>query len=458
MLKKIYQNLERLYFKTKYTLGFETHYILPREFYTSNKILELEYKNIFHGLWMFGGLVHELSNKKWIRKVIGKKEILIVKKDDEIFAIENVCPHKNVKMFDEDSGDKPITCRYHAWSFNEDGTNKRIPHYERNYKFGPKQEKMKNMNRYEVAVVGCFIFVKMRKSKLTIEDQFDDAVLKSLKLVSQFININHLATFEEIRNFNWKLNFENLRDSLHPAVLHKNSLATQMDFSAQYNDDIPLYMSIGNMRLQYASSFSLDGSSKSKESKASKASNVSTKNDVKTDLNNLKTLKERSVFQILSSFFKKNKSKYNNKIKLDKKLKRTLPDDSSIRANKGEISNILKSVFDNGYYNWLLFPNFHMACPDGCTYSIEVHTPLTADKVRINHYLICNKQKYNDELFIDELLQHRLQGTRVVYEEDFNACESVQEALGFTDRQQNIGAYEHYNVNIARVYRRILGK
>ena len=43
-------------------------------------------------------------------------------------------------------------------------------------------------------------------------------------------------------------------------------------------------------------------------------------------------------------------------------------------------------------------------------------------------------------------------------DEDYEACEEVQIALGFTDREQNIGAYEHYNVNIASMYRKLIGR
>lgn len=375
----------------KYHLGFVRHYILPREFYISEEILKAEYEHIFYGLWIFAGLTLELKTPKtWLRKKIGRKEILITQDNGELFAIENVCPHKNIKFFDEDSGERPLTCRYHAWSFNPDGTNKRIPHEERNYKFGPMQKDMTCMTKYEIKTLGIFMFVKLSKNNLTIEKQFDPSVIKSLTLISRLIYPEFKTYFGEMRKFNWKMNFENLKDSLHPAVLHSTTLAREMDFSAQQIDNPPLYKLLKKISLSNASYFAKDGDTK--------------------------------------------------------------------EGKVGHLDNLLRPALGRGYYNWVLFPNFHMATPDGGrSYSIEVHNPISPGETEINHYVIVNKP-YSDDALMNEILEHRLRGLRPVYEEDYGACEKIQEALEFTNREQNIGCYEFYNVNIASLYRRIIKK
>ena len=67
-----------------------------------------------------------------------------------------------------------------------------------------------------------------------------------------------------------------------------------------------------------------------------------------------------------------------------------------------------------------------------------------------------NKSNDKEDIFLEEAIEHRLRGLRPVYEEDYGACESIQGVLKFTDREQNVGCYEHYNMNIASLYRRIL--
>ena len=60
------------------------------------------------------------------------------------------------------------------------------------------------------------------------------------------------------------------------------------------------------------------------------------------------------------------------------------------------------------------------------------------------------------DVFFDELLEHRLRGTRPVMEEDYSICEEVQFTLANTEKEQMIGAYEHYNANISNFYRSII--
>lgn len=386
ILQQLYQVFETI----KYKLGFVRHYILPRKFYTAHEILDAEYKHIFYGLWIFAGLTIELKTPKtWLRKKIGKKEILITQNDGKLFAVENVCPHKNIKLFDEDFGERPLVCRYHAWSFNADGSNRRIPHHDRSYKFSPKQMEMSCLTKYEITTIGIFIFVKLNSKFLPIENQLDSITLKSLRLISKLIGSKY-GTSSEIRKFNWKMNFENLRDSLHPAVLHSTTLATHMDFSSQYEDLAPLHTLLKRISLPEASYFAKDGESKS--------------------------------------------------------------------GKKEHLDGLIRQALGNGYYNWVLFPNFHMATPDGGrSYSIEVHNPIAPDSTEISHYILVNKP-FSDDALIDEIIEHRFRGLRSVLDEDYQACEKVQEALGFTDREQNIGGYEHYNANIASLYRRIIKK
>jgi phenylpropionate dioxygenase-like ring-hydroxylating dioxygenase large terminal subunit len=375
---------------SKYHLGLIRHFILPRKFYLDDDILEAEYKYLFGCMWILAGLTIELKeNKSWIKKKIGHKEILITHEDGQYFAIENICPHKNMQLCKNSHGKGTLVCDYHAWSFNSNGTIKTIPFHDRSYKFGKKQKEMSNMTKFEVRVIGAFIFVKLQKNSMSIEKQFDPAIIKSLKLISKMLQDKY-GTFFETRDFNWKMNFENLRDSLHPPVLHAATLGKEVDFSAQYQDVPVMYKMLGRIPLWHTSSFSKDG--------------------------------------------------------------------ENIIAKKGHLDDLIKPSFPSGYYNWLLFPNVHMATPDGGrSYSIEIHNPIAPGKTEISHYVIVNKP-YSDDAMLDEIIEHRLRGLRPVLEEDYQACERIQHAIKFTEREQNIGCYEHYNANIASLYRKIIKK
>lgn len=389
VIKFGYQKFNLIYQYIKYKLNLTSTFILPREYYVSDNILKKEHKNLFEKYWIFAGLTHEIKeNKAWVKKKIGHREILLVHEDGNYYALENVCPHKNMQLCKESKGKGTFVCDYHAWSFNCDGSVKTIPFHDRSYKFNNKQHNYSHMSKFQVEVVGAFIFVKIRKSNVTIQKQFDPAIIESLKLMSKMLQ-DQYGTFFEVRDFNWKLNFENLRDSLHPPVLHSKTLGKKVDFSAQYEDVPKIYKLLGRISLKYASSFTKDG--------------------------------------------------------------------DNIKGKKGHLDDIIKPSFPNGYYNWLLFPNFHMATPDGGrSYSIEVHNPVGPDKNEISHYVIVNKAHDPDDVFMDEIIEHRLRGLRPVLEEDYEACERVQKAIKFTNREQNVGCYEHHNINIGKLYKKII--
>jgi hypothetical protein len=74
----------------------------------------------------------------------------------------------------------------------------------------------------------------------------------------------------------------------------------------------------------------------------------------------------------------------------------------------------------------------------------------------IYHFNIINKLKTKEDT--NKILSQRMEEGRPVLEEDYWALENVQKALPFTEREQNVGVYEHYNINIANIYRRLIRK
>lgn len=391
-IKILLQFFYKIFYSVLYKLNLTNNFILKRKYYYSKKIFELEKENLFFKHWIFLGLTSELNgDKSWIVKNICGKEVLLTQDNGKIFAHQNICPHKNIRLCNEISGKGPLTCKYHAWSFNPDGTNRVVPFEKKSYKFNNKQKKFKNLTSYELNILGKFIFIKIKKSSVKFSDQFEPYVIKSLKLISNFMD-DRIVRFKEKRLFNWKLNFENLRDALHPAVLHSKSLAKDVDFSAQYDEIPPLYKKRVWLRLPYASSFSKDGE-----------------------------YKKNNQFDELEE--------YN-----------------------------IKALFSEGYFNWLLFPNFHMASPNGGRqFNIEFLNPISPTEVEITHMFVMQKSLMSDVKVKEILIESRNLGRKIL-EEDYWAVESVQKGLEFSEIEQNVGAYEYWNLNIANMYKRIIHK
>jgi nitrite reductase/ring-hydroxylating ferredoxin subunit len=53
------------------------------------------------------------------RVMLGEREVVLFRVGDEIFAVENLCPHQQYSVFHQSVLDGyTVTCPMHAWSFD----------------------------------------------------------------------------------------------------------------------------------------------------------------------------------------------------------------------------------------------------------------------------------------------------------------------------------------------------
>ena len=62
---------------------------------------------------------HEITPARPKRITIGTVECVLVRAGDELFALENLCPHQRYSMFHQGIVEQlTITCPMHGWSFD----------------------------------------------------------------------------------------------------------------------------------------------------------------------------------------------------------------------------------------------------------------------------------------------------------------------------------------------------
>ncbi len=64
--------------------------------------------------------VSDIKENSMNRFVIGKKEILVGKKDGKLFACENSCPHKGASLHKGVYKDNNVVCHMHSYEFDID--------------------------------------------------------------------------------------------------------------------------------------------------------------------------------------------------------------------------------------------------------------------------------------------------------------------------------------------------
>jgi phenylpropionate dioxygenase-like ring-hydroxylating dioxygenase large terminal subunit len=93
--------------------------------YISREWMALENQHLWPKVWHLGGVLAELEEEgDFIRHNFGKESVIMVRQaDGTIKAFYNTCPHRGNRLILGDAGGAPrITCGYHGWQFDPDGT------------------------------------------------------------------------------------------------------------------------------------------------------------------------------------------------------------------------------------------------------------------------------------------------------------------------------------------------
>lgn len=95
------------------------------ERYISPEWMELEKNHLWPKVWHLGGVLADLQEEgDFIRHNFGKESVIMVcQADGSIKAFYNSCPHRGNRLIQVDVGSVPrITCAYHGWQYDTDGT------------------------------------------------------------------------------------------------------------------------------------------------------------------------------------------------------------------------------------------------------------------------------------------------------------------------------------------------
>ena len=110
--------------EASFTADGATSFTMPARFYVNDDIYEMEKEAIFYRSWHYAGHVSQVAEpRSYFTTRIHDQNIFVARgRDNELRAFYNVCAHRGHELL-EGAGRKPvITCPYHAWAFDFDGT------------------------------------------------------------------------------------------------------------------------------------------------------------------------------------------------------------------------------------------------------------------------------------------------------------------------------------------------
>jgi phenylpropionate dioxygenase-like ring-hydroxylating dioxygenase large terminal subunit len=364
------------------------------KYYLSPEIFEREQRKIFRKVWLFAGLKTLLpKHNSFITRKICGVPVVIQNFDGEIRAFENVCLHRNALIQGEAVGCRPLACPYHAWVYGEHGEVKSIPNRDALYHIDDSEQRQLKLREFPVRIVGSMLFISFNDHPFPIEDQFGPEFIESLASSSRCYDGEVMVTTLHGK-FNWKLAYENLRDFNHVPYVHRNSLARSVTFTSSVD-----------------SGLAAEG------------------------VQPLKNTRPDGLRAEMRRF--------------------SYGGPEGVRENPLRVpfQDMVERWGDEGaYYNWLPFPNLHIASGDGgYSFTLEHHIPVSPERTDLEIYWLTTRKK-KPFAFSSWNLLAKMHGSRLVVGEDVAIMERVQAALHDRSPVPTQGAYEFMNRLVERWY------
>jgi phenylpropionate dioxygenase-like ring-hydroxylating dioxygenase large terminal subunit len=194
---------------------------MPPEVYTSEDFLQHELSDIFSKDWFCVGRTDALKNSgDYVSTELAGQPVVVLRdRDGCLRAMSNVCLHRMSILLQGRGNIRAITCPYHGWTYNLDGSLRGAPAMTLNEGFC--------RDNYTLPKVRCqewlgWVFVTLNPDAPPVATQLAQVE----DMISGYDMTNYTETFYEshIWDTNWKVLAENFMESYHLPVCHAGTI------------------------------------------------------------------------------------------------------------------------------------------------------------------------------------------------------------------------------------------
>jgi choline monooxygenase len=198
---------------------------LVSEFYTDPRYFDLSKEKIFSRTWQLVGTADEVDNIKPINILDGflDEPGLLVKTENNIQCLSNVCTHRGKILVEEACKANLIRCGYHGRRFSLDGKFLSTPEFEGVEDFPSESDDLKQI---PFAARGGFLFASIDPI-----DAFEAFIFEPAEKLDDFGSegLKLVASKDYEVNAHWALYCENYLEGFHIPFVH-HSLNEIVDY------------------------------------------------------------------------------------------------------------------------------------------------------------------------------------------------------------------------------------
>jgi phenylpropionate dioxygenase-like ring-hydroxylating dioxygenase large terminal subunit len=206
---------------------------VPVERYTSRRYLAAEYELLWSRVWQWACCTEDIPTVgSHVVYDIGDRSVVVVRSAaDRIQAFHNTCLHRCRRLKTADAGQSEnITCGFHGWSWNLDGTLRDIPC---RWDFPQVGEADFELPQVRCETWSGFVFVNFDDEASPLLDHLDvlPAHFERFPLADRFT----VANVSKVLPLNWKAGMDAFFESYHVPLTHPQLVEFNGDLNAQYD-------------------------------------------------------------------------------------------------------------------------------------------------------------------------------------------------------------------------------
>ena len=201
---------------------------IPFSVYRDEHSYAEEQRKIFRGpTWSYLCLDSEIIGiGDYKTTFVGDAPVVVVRDDDgEVYAFENRCSHRGALICLEKTGKaaQDFQCVYHAWTYDRQGNLKGVA-FEGGINGGGGMpasfcKEDHNPRKLRVSVFCGLVFGSFSDDVDPIEEYLGEEICSSIeRVLGRPVEV--IGRFTQVLPNNWKLYYENVKDSYHASLLH----------------------------------------------------------------------------------------------------------------------------------------------------------------------------------------------------------------------------------------------
>lgn len=200
---------------------FERARAMPKSVYTDPDFARAEDRAIFAREWLCAGRAESLPEPGdyMTLTIAGEPVIVLRDRDGQIRAMSNVCRHRMSTLLEGRGQVRAITCPYHAWTYNLDGSLRGAPAMTLNEGFCKEA--------LGLPAVRCAVWQGWILVTLNPDAPAPEQVLSGIRsLIPALDMATYRETFRETFRWatNWKVLAENFMESYHLPMCHAGTI------------------------------------------------------------------------------------------------------------------------------------------------------------------------------------------------------------------------------------------